>query len=111
VTDLQVSLLFALFGAAALIIGMRWLSVATRPRCPDCGRRTITDVEAHVFSDPAPGRSMMRCQNCGGEYVFAGNQWTKRRDWTDEDDIATWEQLDFDELERLSRKRSASPRG
>lgn len=64
--------------------------------CPECGRRAVSTVDNGVLYDPAPERSLCRCEKCGAEMVRTAGRWVRRADWTDAEDQRIWDELNAD---------------
>ena len=59
------------------------------PRCPSCGRRPISQFDAHVFYETEPevadsvdDWTLYRCDYCGADFIRTARGLTERSKWT-----------------------------
>ena len=79
-----IDVIIAMFLAAAILATflagialVSWLST----KCPQCGRRRLRQIDAHVLYDPAPEWRLYKCRECGAEFIRVRRRYTLRRDW------------------------------
>jgi hypothetical protein len=90
-TPLAIAAVLAVVLVAAYLVSLRlW----PKRRCLDCGERSIRQVDFGVLYDPAPGRELLACDNCGAEWVrLDSGRWIRRSDWHEPEDQKLWDDL------------------
>ena len=90
VTEIAIAVASAIAVVAALILGVQ---LRSKPKCPECGKRSIEQIDNGVFYDPAPERELCCCGNCGAELVRTAGKWVRRVDWHNGEDQKLWDDL------------------